>query len=329
MDINSYNIVEILNKLNSYKLDRQELNFLIKKSYTISISFLKSKFKSNLYFLRDDVNSIEDIAMDSIVPLFVKNASGNLGICRAIEKWSDNLDTVDSAEYFLSRIIWRRVDQTVTNILRERDPIFTKILKSLNISIKNNEFKKLRYFGTVLVLQKSNSNIFGQIINEQHFNEIPEKYFSYKQTLLFYKLFEYLVSETTYYPAIPLNLLVKRIKNYYFNNFFHSDNFISSSEENFSLKEIVDESLFDLKEKLFHLYVTNNKLNREDALLIYSAFINISKDMINGGIKDSLYFYLKDYKSTLPRDIFYKKYHPIMNYLLTLFKARISEKINF
>jgi hypothetical protein len=327
MEIASFNIVEIFKKLTYTDLNREEINFLIDKSYRISISFLKTKFKTNLHFLRDDNHTLEDIAMDSIVPLFVNNSSGKLGLARALQKWDDNLDTEDSAEYFLSRIVWRRVDQTVTSILRERDPIFAKILKTLNISILNNRFKKYRYFGTVLVLQNKDAKIFGEIIDEKNFSNIPEKIFVLKQAALFNKLFEHIVDQTNYYPAIPLNLMVKRIKTYYTSNNDITSHYVENSEEKISIREIIDSGMLDLREKIDVYYISHNKLNSDDGDFIYAAFKNISKDMMNGGIKDSLYSYLKDYKKDLTRQIFYTEYHHIMNYLLSRLKNNISDKI--
>ena len=329
MDSKSFNIVEIFKKLTQTELNREEINFLIYKSYRISNSLLKTKFKTNLHFLRDDIHSIEDIAMDSIVPLFVYNGSGQLGLTRAILKWNDSLDSEESAEYFLSRIIWRRVDQTVTGILRERDPIFAKILKTLNISILHNKFKKYRYFGTVLVVQNRDSKIFGKIIDKDNFYDIPENLFSHKQASLFNKLFEHLVAETNYYPAIPLNLLVKRIKSYYTSNNYIPSHYLENSDEKISLNEIVTSGMEALRRKIDNYYIANNKLNCVDGDFIYSAFKNISRDMLNGGINESLYFYLKDFKKDLTREVFYAKYHHIMNYLLSKLKNSISEKIYY
>lgn len=326
-----YNLdtVEILKKSTHSVLTREEINFLIEKTYRISISFLRTKFKTNLHFLKDNNHALEDIAIDSVVPLFVKNTSGKLGLTRAIQKWDKNLDTKDSVDYFLSRIVWRRVDQTITCILRERDPIFAKILKTLNISILNNNFKKYRYFGTVLVLQNRDANIFGEIIDEKNFFNIPENLFAYKQAALFNKLFEYLVSQTNFYPALPLNLMVKRIKFYYTSNNYIPSNYIENSAEKLSLSEIIDSGLIDLRKKIDVYYIAQKKLNNDDGDYIYAAFENICKDMMNGGIKDSLFIYLKDYKKDLTRQVFYSQYHHVMNYLLSRLKNNISEKIYF
>ena len=70
-----FEIIDILNKIKFSEPSRLELNFLISKSYQISISFLKSKFASKLDFLSGDQHGIEEIAMDAIVPFFVKSSN--------------------------------------------------------------------------------------------------------------------------------------------------------------------------------------------------------------------------------------------------------------
>ena len=180
-------------------------------------AFLKSKFLSQLNYLKNDDLTVDDIARDAIIPLFVKNNSDQLGICRSLETWNDKLNSQSDADYFLSRIIWRRVDQTVTKLYKQRDPIFDKILKTLNVSIKNQGLSKVRYFGTVYIMQNKGSEVIGEVVTEESFNAIKEKYFGMKHKEMFHNLFEYLLINTNFAPAIPLNLLVKRIKLYHAN----------------------------------------------------------------------------------------------------------------
>ena len=70
----------ILSRFRTNNQSRKDINYLIEKSYIISLSFLKVNFKSKLQFLKSDTQSIEDIAMDAIVPLFVKSKFDLLGI---------------------------------------------------------------------------------------------------------------------------------------------------------------------------------------------------------------------------------------------------------
>lgn len=318
----------IFQKVSTSDLSRKEINYLIEISYRISISFLKTKFKNKIIFITYNESNIEDIAMNSIVSLFIKNTNGKIGIARSLEKWDDSLETESDCMYFLSRIIWRRVDQTIIKILKERDPIFEKILKTLNVCINNTELKKIRYFGTVLILENNNTQVCKEVINDDEFNLLPEKLFGNKQSELFRNIFEYLKINTDFYPAIPLNMLVKRVKSFYFSNKIEYPYITENSYHELSLNEIVEDSLSNIREKLDIYYVSKNKLCSKDAENIYAAFNIISKDMLNGGMHDSLYCYLKDFDKSLTRETFYSKFHPIMNYLLTLFKDNIAEKIH-
>ena len=322
------NLAEILNEVQFSNISRKNINFLISKSYRISNSFLQAKFKNNLKSLQNDILTIDDIAMTAIIPLFLKNEDGEMGIKSSISKWNDKLETESDCEFFLSRIIWRRVDQAVTKILKERDPFFEKILKTLNVCINTTELKKIRFFGTVLILENQFSKITKPVIDEDRFNLIPEKSFTFKQAELFLNIFDYLKTNTDFSPAIPLNLLVKRIKNSFLNEIYFQTGYSFNNIEEISLQEIVNNGLTDIKKKLDINYVSKNKIGQEDADFIYGAFNNISKDMLNGGMNDSLFSYLKDYNQSLTREIFYVKYHHIMNYLLTQFKNNISKNVS-
>ena len=320
-------IIDILNKIRFSELSRTELNLLITKSYQISISFLKSKFASKLDFLSSDQQGLEEIAMDAIVPFFVKNSQNVYGLRRSLEKWNDPIQTNSDASYFLARIIWRRVDQAVTKILKERDPIFEKIIKTLHVCIKNNGYRKVRYFGTLYILQDSNYDIDANVIDEENFNKLPIEYFGLKQAKLFISIFQFIESETRFCNAIPLNLLVKRIKYYHTELSEAGYEVQATTSDKYSLDMVVEEAMHSVKEKLDTYYVSKNKLSSVEADMMYASFDNIAKDMLNGGLHDSLYDYLKDHNNFLTKEIFYAKYYNRMNYLLSLFKNRLVENI--
>ena len=327
MNKDEFEIIDILNKIRFSELTRIELNFLISKSYQISISFLKSKFASKLDFLSTDQQGLEEIAMDAIVPFFVKNSQNDYGLQRSLEKWNDPIETNSDASYFMSRIIWRRIDQAVTKILKERDPIFEKIIKTLHVCIKNNGYRKVRYFGTLYILQDSSYEIDANVIDEEKFNELPLEIFGLKQTKLFTSIFHFIESKTVFCKAIPLNLLVKRVK------YYHTDLIDAGYEgqtitsDKYSLDIVVEEAKHSIKEKLDTYYVSKNKLTALEADMMYASFDNIAKDMLNGGLHDSLYDYLKDHDNSLTKNIFYAKYYNRMNYLLSIFKTKLVENI--
>lgn len=318
-------ILETIIKLRKNDLSRQELNNLIKKSYLISSAFLKSKYGSKLSVTQKD---LDDIAMDAIVPLFTVKNNGKIGLLNSLDKWKNEIELESDADFFLSSIIWRRVEQTVSKQLKENDPIFAKIIKTLNTCIKNNGLKKVRYFGTVLVVKKKFDDLNRKFIDEINFNLIPKDIFGLKQLALFERLFDYLEIETKFHAAIPLNLLVKSIKRYYSSAYYdYNKNY--NTEDQFYLAEIVSDALKDVKEKIDVYYVKNNKLSKSDAESLYNALGSISKDLLNGGIHDSLHVYLSDYIPTLTKDDFYQNYHPIMNYLLKRLKSNIYNNLSY
>lgn len=323
-------IFDILNRLKDADPVRTELNFIIKKSYTISISFLKAKFSSKLSSLSLDGNGLEDLAMDAIVPLFVKNKEGVLGISWALQKWNDPILNDVDADYFLSRIIWRRVDQSVTKLLKERDPIFAKILKTLNFCISTNEYRKERYFGTVFVIKASTTSklIDAPVINEENFYMIPNNFFGDKQTNLFEKIFTFLEEQTEYFPAIPLNLLVQSVKNYHSGNTEINSQYDFSMSDQLFLNNIVEDALGGIKEKLDVYYVSKNKMSPSEAEMIYASFTDISEDLLAGGMYGSLFSYLKHQNPNLTKEIFYSKYNNRVSYLLSLLKKDLAENIS-
>ena len=101
----------------------------------------------------------------------------------------------------------------------------------------------------------------------------------------------------------------------------------SGADDLITINEIVNQGLSGVEQKLNDFYLTKNRLTEEEADKIYSAFVNISKDITNGCINDSLYKYMKDFDPTLSKKVFYSKYQNIMNYLLSGFKVSISNSI--
>ena len=122
-------------------------------------------------------------------------------------------------------------------------------------------------------------------------------------------------------------MLVRRVKAYHTNEldiYKADDNF---SESKIIISSIIEESLKFVSQKIDNHYISSGKLTREDATIVLKSFESIAVDMENGKINDSLYSYLKDNHPDLTKELFYSKYHHVMNYLLLLFKHNISQEI--
>lgn len=319
--------LSILLKIKEDRFTSLELHNLIKYTYSIAKSILRNNFINKLYLQKKDFLTVEDVAMDSITQLFVKNSNNELGIKKTLLNWNDNIDSEADADYFIHKLVWSRIEQTITKIIKDRDPIFSKIHKTLSICINKFNYNKINHLGTIYIVQDNNTNIQGTVIDEKFFDSIPESIFELKQNKLCDALFSIIVNESDNFPAIPFNDLIKRIKKHHFIQYKNSQTFFSESEENIHYGRIIENSIETLTTKIENFYVAKEKISGEEAELIKASFNDISKDLMNGGINSSLFSYLKYQKNTLTKDEFYSKYHHIMNYLFSEFKKNIAKQI--
>lgn len=317
-----------LEKLNSGEIRSHELNELIKHSIKTSKAILISSYMHKIT-RRDSINcQIDDLAVDAIVPLFTKNGNGEISLNRSLRNWRTKLKNESDASYFLFKVVAGRVEQTVTLLLKELDPVFSKIITTLNTCISNNEFKKMHHITTVYVVRSDIQEIGSPLIDENEFIELDSELFKSKQCSLINGILNYLENKTEYFPAIPLNVLVKRIKNLHYNYFAGENSNVSIhfTEIPF-INSVVDSSLTKIKNTLDQKYYETGKLSRVEYKAMANAFDEMAVDMKNGGISGGLYCYFNNHFKNISHENFYNNYHGVMNYLYILFKKDILEKL--
>ena len=321
------NLYFIISRIKNDTFTNKDISQLIDYCIKTAISFLRNNYKTRINSNLFSEESISDLAIDSIIPLVVKNNEGILGIKKSILTWDEEIKNEIDAQFFISKLIWKRADQTITKLLKEKDPFFEKIIKTLNFCISKNNIKKIRYFGTVYVVEENVKELPGNLIKFEDFSKIPVEFFGFKQIVLFEKLLEHIKTKTEYFPAIPLNLLVKRVKEFYLSSRQISISEYSYINNAFVYEDILKNELSSLQNRINTFYIPNSKLTKKDAELIMASFRDISKDMLNGGISGSLFDYLKNREESLTSEQFYSDYHSIMNCLFKNFKNRILEGI--
>ena len=326
MTMKAPGILLLLEKIENHNFCKKDLDQLIQYTYNISFSFLRKSFAKRLIPSFTDQHSFEDLAIDAIVPLFIKNKRGDLGIVKSLKNWNDPITNDMDAHFFLVKLVWKRTDQTITKYLKEIDPVFDKILKTLNLCIASNDIKKVRYFGSVYVTENHSTEITSNVPNNEFFNRIPTRLLANKQLLLFTKLFEYIKSETDFFPAIPLNLLVRKIKEMYVERYKDSLNNYTEQDQDFVYEALIQNEKNNIREKIETFYIPQKKITEKDAEYIMASFDDITEDLLNGGLNGSLYGYLKFRNNDLTSDEFYSKYHHIMNYLYKHLKGSLAKQ---
>ena len=316
------NSPDILYNLNNSESDRKSLNSLIEICFKIAQGYVRVNFQKVFRQLVNEQESIEDIAIDSISPLFLSNGNDELQIKRIFRKWGSNVTSEQDALFFLNQIVSRRVNQHITQILKDSDPFFAKIYESVTYLIKRDGYKKKNYFGTVYIVEKEIKN---SPIEPDAFYNLPAELFVNKDKIL-KNLLKYLKNETEFFPAIPLNALVKKIKQISFDTEYKTSD-PGDATLKYELIQIVDWGLNKSKKKLLDSYGREGKLKESEIESFEKTLNDIAYDLKNGGLKPGLYEYLRFNMPDLKRDVFRTKYQNILEYLFKVMKHKVAEEL--
>jgi hypothetical protein len=310
-------------------LSQARLKDSVLLSSKIAVKYLRSFHAKDLDRLLCVGFTIEDIAFDAITPLFVRKSNPNdLPIRQAILKWTEPITSEEDALFFLSQIIGNRVEQELSKKYKELDPFFGKILRSVNYVIEKKGYAKTTYFGVVHLVENDSVSIT-QLPPEPDFIESLSGNFIYNSTeKTIDSVFKHLKEETNYFPAIPLNALIKRIKEFHSQEFriqFPSDE--KGLDESLDIETITNNCLDETLLSLHNTYIVKGKISPEDSKYFREALTKYAYDLKDGGVSRGLYEYFNNENFTITRDDFYKKYYNAFDYLIRLLKRTIVEKI--
>ncbi|MBZ0178112.1 MAG: hypothetical protein K8F36_02385 [Melioribacteraceae bacterium] len=329
--MHNLSLLSILNSLARKAASQKEINLLAKRCIRISRSYLFTFAQSRYHGICKDSDFIDQVSIDSIVPLFVKSMNGNLGINNSIENWDGDIKTEEDADHFLTNVVWNRTEQTIAKTLKLHDPFFGKIHNTLSVCIRKHSFNKIRYLGTYYIIPDEGTNITGSFLTRQEFESIPATYFVKKQKELFDSLFSYIENNFDCDLALPFNLLILRIK-----SILVGDPITDSEpaeefylSQKMDIKAIVDRSLNEIYRHLDEKYISNHKLSVQEGDIFKNVFRNLALDVQNGGIQGGLYSYFQSEMPELTREEFYDAYHTILNYLFNNFKNSIGGAIEY
>ncbi len=324
--ISNFKLLSVLQCICESNPSQKNQNEIIEASYKIAVTYLSMNYKKVHKIVVSDGLSIEDIAVDSIAPLFNKNDDGYFYILRdAFEQWQPAPQTDEDALFLLNKVIARRVEQQIVLLLKESDPMFSKILDSVYYLVKKNCYKKINFFGHKYIVEQKVARISGQPIDEVAFDHLPaELFFNNKEFLG--DIFTYLKNETGFFPAIPVNILVHHLKLINSNDYFIA-NETKSIKELFDINELVNNSYRATLNKLNESYVSKGKLTKHEADIFTVTLMDICEDLKAGGITISLFEYLQFRMKNLTKAEYMANYNHILQYLFKLMKSTISNKL--
>jgi hypothetical protein len=322
-------IFNTLNNIRFGKATRSEINHIIELSHNYACTYLKYRYKNlNTVLLAEDV-TIKELGIDAIAPLFERDENGLfIKLIKAFNEWNPKIESEEQAVFFINKIVAKSVEKYVSNLLRESDPFFSKILDSVKYLIEKNGYGKKQILGTTYIVDYKESveewSIEIKNLPDRNFiEELPFSVFNSAQNVVS-KIFEFIKTETENAPAIPLNALVIKLKQVSASSYIYKD---SVTENNSEVNSIVEKAVEKTFYKLQESYIDKNKIVRSEGEQIKKAIEKIAFDMQDGGINVGLHKYLMEQMTNLSFDEYKIRYQNTFEYLYKTLKNGIAEHL--
>lgn len=269
--------------------------------------------------------TMQELAIDAIAPLFERDEAGNfIKITKAFNEWEPKIETEDQAAFFLNRLVAKSTEKYVSELLRQSDPFFSKILDSVNYLIDKNNYFKKQIIGTTYIVENENLVKIGALPDSKFIYELPIELFKSSNEML-KKVFSYIKSNSDRTPSIPLNALVLKIKQIKSETYNLSDTSTNGNES--EIDSIINKVLGSTFNKMYESYVNKNKIDENEAEKIKKAIENIVYDMRDGGINTGLHKYLMEQIPNLTFEEYENRYQNIFEYLYKILKKEIINQL--
>ncbi|MGE5458292.1 MAG: hypothetical protein ACM3RX_08045 [Methanococcaceae archaeon] len=296
---------------------------LVRICSQISFKYLKKRHsKISKLIVRNNV-SLEEASIEAILPLFIEKEDKPGQLKRYFIENPELLNDEDLTRLAIFKIVWNLVEQHIATMLSEADPFFSKIKRGLEYQIEKKGFSKLAYFGNIYIVKNNEVMLNGKVLHTEDFDEMPFYSFCKADEYFLDEVFNYLIEETCYFPAIPFNALIKKIQeltllNWSLESHSFNDNTVISD---INVREIVQFARKSANEKL-GVYYRKQKINDQELEAFKKAINLMCDDLIDGGISRGLIEYLE-----LGINGNFTKYYNILDYMKKIIKDSVAKEL--
>lgn len=323
----SFSILSVLQSVCNNSLAQINTNHLIDLAQNYAYTYLRYRYQSLSKVLMAEDATLDELAIDAIAPLFERDHSGCFTkIKTAFNKWQPPIETEEQANFFLNRLVAKSTEKYVSELLRDSDPFFSKILDSINYLIEKQNYKKKQILGITYIMEDENYKKIGSLPDSSFIDELPVSMFIDSSKMLS-TIFIYLKENTDKAIAIPLNALVYKIRKLKAVEMNLADKIEFNDET--EMDSIVDRSLNSTIQKMKESYSNKGKIDESETERIERALRNITFDLRDGGINTGLHKYFLEQFPDLNFDDYHKKYQNIFEYLFKVLKKEIASQLDY
>lgn len=318
--------LDILNSVCCNQVCTREVNLLIEKSYVFSVSYLRFHHSSLKKSLLAENTTLQELAVDAIAPLFERNEKGELiKLKTAFKNWQPPIDNEVKALFFINMLVSKSVEKYISEILRNSDPFFSKILDSITYISAKQHIIKTQILGTTYLVEDEGIKGIVSLPDSNFISDLPSHlFFDINKTIP--AIFNYIRVNSDKAAAIPLNALIMKIKQ------VRSSDFIFPSttlmELDFDVISVVDKALDATIKKLYESYAHKGKLSETEVSVTEQVIRNIAFDLKDGGINPGLHKYFMEQLKDITFDEYKNRYQNMLEYLFKVLKREIADQLN-
>ncbi|MCF8305439.1 MAG: hypothetical protein K9I71_08355 [Ignavibacteriales bacterium] len=313
------NIKILLQLILAGKYSIMELNQLVRNATQIASVRLSQLIAKNKIHFDIQPHSINSVALDCIAELFRSDETSTFPELLHYFSDENDLDKLSEIETYIAfrRLVFSKLNDGVFRLYREHDPILSKIIRNLKLTLKNNtiifQFEKFGEKYLSIVKEEKRKLHKGQIDRDALIIELFKKC-SGRESIgdQLIKLMNIINGFEEYSNTISFIEAAIIIKEVSFKFYKESNNY---SDTNLLLDKIDLNMIFDISRKEINSVLITNYLNKKKLTqsevdsyqkaiesMLYNNFI------LNNGTDYTYYEYLKDQLKELSYED-YRQYH--------------------
>lgn len=345
-----------------------ELTEFVNISQKIAISYLKylEVIGRNIRPKNSEgLNELEDVAIDCIAGLFIRNDHGELIQLQRYFGPRIATDARPSDMEFsslLRRLIVKKTKQELSRIFRERDPEGAKIIRNIKVAIRSShDLRSFREMGREFIFATRNGapqhdqgigdelcEAGDALVNQalkmerikhsiperllyQHFLEIYNPSDSFASMIK--KMLTIVGNFPEYQGYLAIDVIASIIRDVTFQHVrekLSNDVDWNSPLSDLQAKEIdkVNQSIIDIiHAKINHQYLKKRKITSEKADIYCRAIVDFVNELTQGKETDSNFKYLKRYIPGLTQQQYREEERSIFEYLVKITKKSLRKRL--
>ncbi|MBD3287563.1 hypothetical protein GF337_02060 [candidate division KSB1 bacterium] len=348
----SVKVFTLINNICNGNYSPTELTEFVNLSHKIAISYLKYQEvigKNIRPKNAEGLNDLEDVAMDCIAGLFMRNEDDEFV---QLKRYFEPILTVqknrddDTLMMMLRRLVVKKTKQELSRIFRERDPEGAKIIRNIRVAIRNSgNFCSFREMGREFVflrdLQQEDQNFrkdlrrdLAEIPGKLLFQQFLDQYSPNDSVSGMMKKMLSIVTKTgEYQDYLPIDVLANIIRDVTFQQFREqvTKNVDTSSPfQDFQVKEVNEVNKVIIKfvhNKIKNQYLKKNKIDALKAEIYFKAIRDFVYDLTHAKECESNFKYLKRYIPDLTQRAYREEERSIFEYLVKITKKSLRKKL--